>query len=306
MILAETNEQNQLQGQDVNEKVFNLLEATKTNWSVSKKELQSMDGLKTESFGIFRNDTNAWLGTRTDDYQPMQNATLAQTIIEASNDIGEKFRGGILQGGKKVFYQIALPDHKIETDTIKRWITTVNSHDGSSAIGFGSSNTVVICQNTFYRAYKEIEKFRHSLTANDRLQIAKKKLQEVLMSDQSLMTDYEKMTEHKIDKPIFERVLKNLFDVTDVNTNAADVSTRKKNSLQTFNTVLESELASHGETLWGLFNAVTYYENHIGVKEEKKLERIMIGGAGRTMNLTFNDIMAHIEKHERILVPINQ
>lgn len=42
---------------------FDLLEQTKTNWTVNKLPLISQEGLSTESYGIFRNDTNLWLGT---------------------------------------------------------------------------------------------------------------------------------------------------------------------------------------------------------------------------------------------------
>ena len=45
------------------EKTFNVLQDTGLNWSVEKKPLVSEDGLPTESYGIFRNDNNAWLGT---------------------------------------------------------------------------------------------------------------------------------------------------------------------------------------------------------------------------------------------------
>lgn len=35
--------------------------------------------------------------------------------------------------------------------------------------------------------------------------------------------------------------------------------------------ILESELNSHGQTLWGLFNAVTWKTNHQDAKDGKGL-----------------------------------
>jgi len=301
MIFAEKTESKSLEGTTINEQVFDLLEKTNTNWTVSQQPLFTADGLGTESVGIFKNDIDGkpakWLGTKSEQYVPLQNKELAQTIVEASSGVGEIFAGGILQGGKKVFYQIAIPDYKVGTDTIKRWITGLNSHDGSTSIGFGSSNTVVICQNTFYRAYKEVQKFKHFNSAKDRLEFAKKQIQNTLLNDQSLMNDYERMLEFKIEehKPIIGKVLDRLFDFNPIEQKVEALSTRKKNQLQQFDAVLDSELKSHGPTLWGLFNAVTYFENHVGVKDDKKLDRIMLGSAGRTMNATFNDIMAYID-----------
>ena len=65
-------------------KTFELLTDTKTNWGVTKKPLTCPDGYPTESFGIYRNDNNKWLGTVGKTYEMMQNATLAENIIEAS------------------------------------------------------------------------------------------------------------------------------------------------------------------------------------------------------------------------------
>ena len=301
MIFAEKTESNSLEGNTINEQVFDLLEKTNTNWTVSQQPLFTADGLKTKSVGIFKDDLygkpSKWLGTKSEQYVPLQNKDLAQTIVEASSGVGEIFAGGILQEGKKVFYQIAIPDYKVGSDTIKRWITGLNSHDGSTSIGFGSSNTVVICQNTFYKAYKEVQKFKHFSSAKDRLEFAKKQIQNTLLNDQSLMNDYERMNEFKLEEhqSTLAKVLDRMFDFNPSEQNVDKISTRKQNQLNQFRSVLDSELKSHGETIWGLFNAVTYYENHVGVKDNKKLDSIMLGSAGRTMNATFNDIMAYID-----------
>ena len=82
------NDSATLEGANVNEQVFNLLEQTNTNWSVSQHPLFTAKGLPSESVGIYKNDVLGepckWLGTKTDSYIPMQNADLAQTIVEAS------------------------------------------------------------------------------------------------------------------------------------------------------------------------------------------------------------------------------
>ena len=290
---------NIIKGDSVNETVYNLLEGTNTNWLVEKQPLVSIKGLETKSFGTFRSDTGQWLGTMKESYVPLQNKEMAQTIVEASCDFGEKFRGGILKKGRKIFYQIQLPDYKVANDTIKRWLTMVNSHDGSTSIGFGSTNTVVICQNTFYKAYKDIEKFRHTVSAKERIEIAKVQLMNTLQSDLSLMNSYEKMTQHEITVPLFENIMKKLFKVESLDITSKDVSTQKKNQIVEFNNVYTKEITSHGDSLWGLFNAVTYFENHVRVKPEKQLDHIFIGGNSNKMLLTYNEIMSFIESTEK-------
>lgn len=306
------NEGIQLSG-NIGEQTVQLCESAGLMWEVKKEPLFTGQGIRTESFGIIRQDNQQWLGTVGNQYHPVQNWTLAETIIKASEGLGDSFRGGSIKNGGKVFIQMELADEHIANDTVKRHITALNSHDGTTSIGFGSSNTVVVCQNTFYRAYREIEKFRHTMSAEHRIKIAAEALNATIKNDNRIMESYKRMAEKKFDKFIFGSIMKTLFD-TDLDTQTKDVSTVKKNQISTFvNRTLPRELASHGETVWGLFNAVTFHENHV-VNTRKtedvsasdyRNQRIMIGSSYRKMNKTYEQIMAWLDENTAELVPVN-
>ena len=155
--------------QTTEERVFDILENTKTNWSVKKLPLVSaVDGLATDSYGIFRNDNNKWLGTVKDRYEPMQNAKLIELLVQASEMLNlEITKGGMLNNGSKVFYQMQLQDEHIGKSGVKRFLTAANSHDGSSSIAFGTTNTVIVCENTFYKSYKDLAKAKHTPNSQD-------------------------------------------------------------------------------------------------------------------------------------------
>ena len=279
-------------------KTFDLLTDTKTNWGVTKKPLTCADGYPTESFGIYRNDNNKWLGTVGRQYEIMQNATLAENIIEASMDISEKFRGGELYGGKKVYYQAQLQDTIVANDTIKRYVTGLNSHDGTSSIGFGFTNQVVVCQNTFHIAMKDVSRFRHSASAQQRIEIARQEINRILKIESGLMDNYKRMADSKISAVVTKRVIADLFNFNedDFEKDTKDFSTKKINELTKFNQILESELQSHGQTLWGLFNAVTWKTNHQDVKENKSLENVMVGSGYKKNLNAYNIIVDSLPK----------
>ena len=279
-------------------KTFELLNDTKTNWGVTKKPLTCPDGYPTESFGIYRNDNNKWLGTVTKSYEIMQNATLAENIIEASIDVTKKFRGGHLFGGKKVYFQAELQNIQIANDKIKRYVTVLNSHDGSSSVGFGFTNTVVVCQNTFHIAMKELGRFRHSASAQQRVQLARTELKKMLDMESGLMENYKRMADAKISDRVTKRVIADLFKFSeeDFDKETKDFSTKKVNDLAKFSEILESELNSHGRTLWGLFNAVTWKTNHQDVKEGKGLENVMVGSGYRKNLNAYNIIVDSLPK----------
>jgi hypothetical protein len=222
----------------------------------------------------------------------MQNSTLAENIIEASMDISEKFRGGELYGGKKVYFQAQLSDTQIANDTIKRYVTGLNSHDGSSSIGFGFTNQVVVCQNTFHIAMKDVSRFRHTASAHQRVEIARQEINRILKIESGLMDNYKRMADTKINSVVTKKVIADLFNFNeeDFDKETKDFSTKKINELTKFNEILEAELQSHGQTLWGLFNAVTWKTNHQDAKQNRSLENVMVG-SGYKKNLNAYNII---------------
>jgi hypothetical protein len=262
------------------ERVFETLQSTETNWTVRKEPLTATkvtdDGiveLPTETFGLFRSDNDGWLGSVGNRYEPMQNFELADTIVGIQDMFGGNIKGGDLRGGKKIFYQLSLKDEHVGSDTLKRHITCLNSHDGTSSIGFGSTNTVISCSNTFHKAMKDLSRFRHTMTASDRLAMAVAEFKKAMDEDVDLMDRFKRFTEVNIDRTILERVMHNVFKV-DMNTKESDVS------------------------LWGLFNSVTYYTNHM----EKSDDHHLMFGGGYKKNLTAFNIIDKYENDKRTLI----
>ncbi len=286
------------------ERVFETLQSTETNWTVRKEPLTATkvtdDGiveLPTETFGLFRSDNDGWLGSVGNRYEPMQNFELADTIVGIQDMFGGNIKGGDLRDGRKIFYQLSLNDEHVGPDTLKRHITCLNSHDGTSSIGFGSTNTVISCSNTFHKAMKELSRFRHTMTASDRLAMAVAEFKKAMDEDVDLMDKFKRFTEVNIDRTIIQRVMENVFKV-DMNSQQSSVSTRKINQIKDFETALNKETTSKGDTLWGLFNAVTYYTNHM----EKSDEHHLMFGGGYKKNLTAFNIIDKYENDKRTLI----
>lgn len=280
-----------------NEKVFELLESTGLNWSVNKNQLFDKEGKETQSYGMFRNDNGQWLGTVGDRYEPLQNKEIAEIIVTAAEGIDlEVQRGGMLGEGGKIYLQAELPKTVIGESEVKRWLTCLNSHDGSTSVGFGSTNTTVVCQNTFYRAYGELQKFRHTASMKERILIAQSDLRKTLELDNDLMTQFKRMADTPIKEDIIERVLTKLFDVKK-DEKQEDISTRKKNQIQNFATSLRQSIGEQGQTVWALFNGVTRYTNHIAAPQKDKETYIMVNGGANLSNIGFNEIMKYIEEN---------
>lgn len=280
-----------------NERIFQVLEETKTNWNVNKLPLVAIDSdtdykFETETYGLFRSDNGNWLGSVGNRYEVMPNSELAEIMVGIQSRFGGEILGGSLQGGKKIYYQMTLPSERIGNDVIKRNITCLNSHDGTSSIGFGSTNVVVSCSNMFHRAMRDLAKFRHTMSASERLAIAVSEFQKALDTDRALMDDFQKMSQVQIDGTILEKVMGSVFNV-DMQSKVSDNSTRKRNQISQFETALSKETREKGGTLWGLFNAVTYYTNHLEKKQD--LNYLMYGSGYKKNLIAFNTIKKYME-----------
>jgi hypothetical protein len=234
----------------------------------------------------------------------MQNSTLAETLVMASQGIDLKVtKGGQLDGGQKVFMQLELPDEHIGNSGIKRWLTALNSHDGSSSVGFGSTSTVVICQNTFYKAFKDLSRFRHTASAKERIDMAMEDLKLALQHDAQLMTIFKRMADTKADDNLLERLVKRIFEVDARNTKSSEVSAVKRNQLDRFSNAMHEEVSIHDSTVWAMFNGVTRYTNHHALNgkasAEKRESYVMVGGGARVNILGFNECMKWLEENTK-------
>lgn len=282
---------------NVAERTFAILEGTNTNWLVNKLPLITAEGYQTESFGNFRSDNNDWLGTTKGRYEVMNNHTLVEQLVQATEMLDLSVtNGGMLKGGRKVYYQIELPEQYIGKSNVKRQITALNSHDGSTCIGFGSSSTVVVCQNTFHKSMKEVDKVLHTGNSLERIKALANRLKEAIVGDNKLMEVMQNMANVPLRDEMIERTIRKLF-LVDTTEKLTNIPTRTKNNIESFADALDTEIKLEGATVWGLFNAVTRYTNHVAAPQKDKENYLMNGAGAKMNNLAFNELMQYIEKN---------
>ncbi len=275
------------------------------DWTVDREPLMGANSNRaTGSFGLFRDDNHQWLGTVGKNYEVFQNQQMLDVIQEAANRVEVPIsRGGSLGGGRKVYLQAELPAMVIGNSGVNRYITVTNTHDGTAAIGFGSSNTVIVCQNTFYRAYREIEKFRHIITAEQRIMNAVKDLKKAISLDDELMVDFHRMSDFKFDETLASRLMKKILAPE---TEVDKLSSRTKSNMERLAADIETDVKIHGDNLWALFNGVTRYTNHtMGLgKQTERMDSLMFGRARDVNTMTFDEIMKWIDQRSTFMIPV--
>ena len=189
--------------------------------------------------------------------------------------------------------QIELPEIKVGASGLNRYITALNSHDGSTSIGFGTTNTVVICSNTFYQAFKSLSRIRHTQSYSTRVKAAIDDIKLSLSSEERLVENFKIMADTKATDDFAQRLVKNVLNIKGPD---SDVSTRKKNQVNKIASDIRKDIDIHGDNLWGLFNGITRYTNHSATTPNKKDEYVMIGQGARMNKLALNMIENEISK----------
>lgn len=264
------------------ETIGELLQKFGLNWTVSKQLLTLSDGTPTDFFGIVRDDTKKTFGVVKDSYEPFQNSELVELINEAAGTLGLSVdRGGSFNGGGKVWLQLEtglISNIGKNRDTIKKYITGINTHDATKALGWGMANTTISCRNTFEAAFREVEnKVRHSKSMHSRIEAIIREIEGVQVAEKTLYETFFKFSEVAASKANIEKAVKLVLDIDLSTDKKSDLSTYSVNRLGELSTAIGSEMKQKGDTLWGLFSGVTKYTTHImpGKKEGREMSKML-------------------------------
>lgn len=234
-----------------------FLTDTKTNWTVSKRALFDQNNNPSGGYGIYRDDTNSCLGLAKERYTPIQNSELLDLLLEATSGLNIVTKGGgVIESGKKVYYQFPLEDVTIGASTTKRFITALSSHDGSSPLGFGATNVNVYCANTFFRAMREMSKVKHTATYREKLQPIMDNLRSSLLEEQTLIDNLQTLSGISVGSSIDDDFLLSIIG-------GDSDSTRTKNRLDLVKSAINIESNVHGNNFFSVFNGITRYTNHL-------------------------------------------
>ncbi len=252
-----------------------LLESSRTNWTVAKKSLFGPEGEPTGAFGVFREDNNACLGIVGSKYVPTQNEEILDMLLEAAAQVNiEGERGGYLGNGQRVYYQFPLADVQIGGSYNKRYLTALTSHDGTSPIGFGATNVTVVCANTFFMALRDTQRVRHTKNSHGRLTRIVSQLRNSLTQEEQLIEKLIQLSKINVPETVTDEFILNII--------GGDIDkSRGKNRVNDFRRSITTEYETHGNTAYALFNATTRFTNYMMSHKslETKRESLIHGSA---------------------------
>ncbi len=221
-------------------------------------------------YGLRNTKTNEVINSVKSGYTVSQNKEVVEMVLQGMAKFGKDLKvtkAGSINGGRRIFFQLEiLGKAKVGTDTITRYVTLLDSNDGSTGLSVGIGDTVAHCSNQFFRFYKGSNaKFRHTATITAKIATIPNLIE--LALDESLKQikiynafESTPLTKHLADKMVkeilgYDRVLTSIED-------RAKLTNRSVKLMDDLYEAIEKECSIVGKNKWGLFNGLTRFTTH--------------------------------------------
>lgn len=260
------------------------LQAGGLDFTVEKVGLQTIDGSRiADRFALRRTDTKDVLGIVSDFYKPLQNREAFSFFDGVFGKDKARYEvAGVLGKGEKVWLLAKLPGDFTVTghDLVGKWLLLTNGHDTSEPVRARFTPIRVVCQNTLNAALRRTEselRVQHIGNVPQKLELAGKLLAQAGVYFDEIQTVFRGFAAHKLTGKILRNYTVRVIGGDEASfDDLGPIQKKQVNRIEELHdTGRGSELKSVRGTLWGAYNAVTEFVDH--VKTETDLRYMAVG-----------------------------
>lgn len=241
-------------------------------------------------FGLINSKSNEVINTVKEGYTVSQNHEIVEMVLRGMERFGDKLtvsKAGSLNGGRKVFMQLAIEGmSKVADDIIKRYVTIIDSNDGSTSLSIGIGDLTMSCSNQFAKFYKSGDaKFRHTATLEQKLRTIPTLIETALNVSLRQVDIYRQFVSTPVTQRLAHEMVKYVLgfdrEITSMDV-LSDKSTRAINTMDKLYSHIEKEMAQKGQNVWGLHSGITSFTTHemsTPKRDNGRIESTLIGNA---------------------------
>lgn len=282
----------------ISPRVQEILTENGLDFRIEKAPLFALNSLgqQVESpyFGLINSATNEVINTVKEGYTVSQNDEVIEMIVRGTEKFGGALhvtKAGSLNGGRKVYIQLAIEGvGHVGYDIIKRFITVIDSNDGSTSLSIGIGDNCMRCSNQFFKFYKEGEaRFRHSASLEQKIKTIPYLIETALSESLKQIEIYNQFQNTSITRGLGDKMVKHLLGYDRVISSMDVMSTKSTRSLNIMDSLyadIDTEFNQVGVNLWGLMGGITRYTTHTMSKPKREnghIETLLVG-SGYNMN----------------------
>ena len=265
-----------------------IITANGLDFNISKRALFDGTGNPTSYFGLFNDKLNKCIHTVKDGYHVSQNSEVVDMVLAGIAPFGTSLavqKAGVLNEGRKVFLQLAIEGmSRVAGDVIKRYITIIDSNDGSTSLSVGVGDLTMSCQNQFWKFYKKGNRMRHSASLEQKLKELPQMIETALEQSLKQMELYNQLASTPVTRELAHQMVNYVlgFDRTSGSIILDDKSKASIEKMNNLYKAIEIEQAQKGMNMWGLHSGVTRFTTHDvtpkAKRENVKIESQLVGG----------------------------
>jgi len=239
-----------------------------TSVSSSGELVDDVNLIHSPYYGLLNSKSGNFINTVKEGYTVSQNAEVVELVLRGMQGFGELSvsKAGSINDGRKVYIQLGIDGmSKVGNDSIKRYVTIIDSNDGSTGLGVGIGDLTMSCQNQFFSFYRSGQaKMRHTASLETRLREIPSLIQLALENSLRQIDMYNDFVKVGVsDKNIHDMVklqvgISKLSSVGDI----ADASGKVNKAMETLYEMIRVEVAQKGKNVWGLHSGVTRWTTH--------------------------------------------
>jgi hypothetical protein len=233
-------------------------------------------------FGLWNDSIGKCIHTVKSGYTVSQNQEVIEMVLKGIEPFKHLLRvqkAGVLNEGRKVFIQLEVEGTSlVANDTIKRYITIIDSNDGSTSLSVGIGDLTMSCMNQFWKFYRKGNKMRHSVSLEQKLKELPKLIETALNQSMVQIDLYNRLAETPIvDYTIIDKIVNAVlgFDKTSGSIILDSKSGKSLEKMAKLYEAIRTEMNGKGLNLWGLHSGVTRFTTH-DVEHKAKRENIRL------------------------------
>jgi phage/plasmid-like protein (TIGR03299 family) len=286
------------------DKGFNSKDALKhagLDYEVELQELSTGSQVLDSHKAVVRTDSDSVLGVVGNGYEPLQNKDAFRffdALVEGKEAQYET--AGALKGGRQIWLLAKIQGQIpiIKDDVVDKYFLLTNRHDGMGSVSGRITPVRVVCDNTLTAAMshkvKEEVRIVHRGNVADRLEFAGTLMARVGAFYDELSEVYRKFAKINIkEKQMRTYIAEALRPYGAVQANDVEAVQELKEEIQSSRLITEvnsvmglvetgrgTDIKGVRGTLWGTYNAITEYIDHVKIPRAGEDSRIQYMGFG--------------------------
>jgi len=240
-------------------------------------------------------------------YTTSQNSEIVEMVLQGIAVFGDKlsvYQAMSINGGRKVMIQLKIEGEAIVgKDVVTRYVTIIDSNDGSTGLSVGVSNQTLSCMNQFFAFYKAGSRFRHTASIKQKIAALPSLITSAMDSEMQIISSFRDFESTAATNKLVNQLVNKLvgIDRTCSERELSESSTKKINIMNALYDNIGHQMAGDekGNNLWGLFSGVTRwttYTKQAPTRENGRIESLAGGTNYKTNMDAFNFLKGYIEK----------